>query len=350
MKNKDYGENYGEKLGREFDGKLSKEELIARIDEIFSAGEHLKATDLMRRLDIPKPTLYRYLRFLEDHLHAPLDKDFEGRYFYTDITFRVPHLMTSKSQLNAAKEMANLLEVVKGTPVYEEVKKVFDLLSSAAPKVDEWGREYDKSAKAGGREVARKIFLGAPSVGFSREIWDIISEAMEKNRNLKFNYTKVGGKVISRTVQPWQLVFDDGNWNLWAYDYYFKEAHLFTLSEMSRPEITSDTFELPEDFDFRKTTPGTFGSYTSKDLKKYRIKLEKGSYIENRATKRIWGWEQKIEHDAEGNSILEFMSNQYHPILTWVRSWGPDVEPLEPAALVEEWKTGIKMLGEKVGR
>lgn len=337
-----------EDLSDGFDGKLSKEELIARIDEIFSAGEHLKAVDLMRRLDIKKPTLYRYLNFLEKHLHAPLDKDFEGRFFYTDTTFRVPHLMTSRSQLNAAKEMANLLEVVKGTPVYEEVKKVFDLLSSAAPKVDELGREYDKTAKIGGKEVSRKIFLGAPSVGFSREIWDTISDAMEKNHNLKFNYTKVGGKVGSKTVQPWQLIFDDGNWNLWAYDYYYKEAHLFTLSEMSRVEITKDTFELPEDFDFRKTTPGTFGSYTNANFQKYRLLLKKDSYIENRASKRIWGWEQKIEHDDEGNTIIEFTSNQHQPILTWIRSWAADIEPLEPKQLVEEWKKGIRLLSEKL--
>lgn len=335
------------KTGKKKRSRLSHEQKIALLDSYLSTGGCYTMDQLSDLTGMSRATVYRYKDILIE-LNAPLACDEKNRYYYTDKTFRIPHLMTTGAQYKAAKEMKELLESMKGQPFYDEVKKVFDLLATAAPKTDEFGKEYDLEVSRDSSNPVRKIFLGAPCSDFSSEIWYIISDAMDKNRNISFYYINADGHIGHKTVQPWQLVFDAGNWNLWCWDYKTKETRMLTLTQMSQVEMTKDTFELPENYDLRNRTPGTFGAYVGEEVMSYKILFYKDAYITSRVVKRNWGWNQKIEIDDDGNTILSFDSDQYHPILTWVRSWGPSVKPLQPEQLVDQWESGLDEIWDQM--
>ena len=56
-----------------------------------------------------------------------------------------------------------------------------------------------------------------------------------------------------RIVAPYQLIFDEGNWNVRCYDYKAKDKRLFTVSEMKNFSLydgRTNAFEIPDDFDF----------------------------------------------------------------------------------------------------
>ena len=118
---------------------------------------------------------------------------------------------------------------------------------------------------------------------------DNLFEQITDLENLKLAYLKaLKGKRLPqnlsklRRVQPWQLIFDNGNWNLHGYP--------------------------------------------------ARV-----------AQKSIWGENQSIEKDKKhpgpknDGIILSFRSNQREAIWTWVWQWADEAWPLEPKELVENW-------------
>lgn len=320
------------------------------IDENIASGHYPSEDDLMEMLEsnslgVSRATFYRLLKTLSDDFNAPIVRNKEmGGYEYTNKTYRIPALLTTEEQLNAARVMRNMLDIIEGTPLYDEAKVVFDRLSTIAPR----DNELTSRSSAGNPLLSdftkkRVIFLGAPCVNYSEKTWNIIMEAIKKNTLISFMYKTVyETDSIKRTLAPWQLIFDNGNWNVYGFDYHSKAARVYTLAQMSDISLRKEEFTLPEDFDFRHATSGAFGCYIGQESYPFSIKLT--GYIARTASKRICGANQIIKElahteDPEQDSvILSFDSNQFYPILTWIQSWGADAVPLEPASLVQEWK------------
>ena len=150
-------------------------------------------------------------------------------------------------------------------------------------------------------------------------------------------------------MRPYQLIFDNGCWELWAQS--LKQKHegmrLFNLSRINDIEIQDASFSLPADYNFMNKVTGSFGCYRDECQKLYKIKFLKDSYAWLYSKDRVWGDNQTVEEIQDGY-ILSFEANQYKPILRWVLGWGDEVEPIEPEELVTEWKNKIMNITKKL--
>lgn len=332
-------------------------ERLLFIDNIISSGLKPTWKGLVTLLEdagfkTSRASVFRDLKDLKEQFHAPLSTNEYGGYYYREPTFRVPALLTSEEQIKAAKIMRNLLETLKGSAIYDDAVKVFDTLSTALSLSEDFNYGKEKH-KAEAEEIDniqnRVIFLGAPNVNLAPSVWRFVYSAIQKNQIIVFKYRTVRQKEdVQHAVAPYQLIFENGNWNLWGYEYNSKRRLLFTLSQMKDLHLHSQKgeafeFSLPKDFDFRGTTPASFGCYNSPTFETYKIKLK--NYAARYAKNRIWGDEQKITETDDG-IILEFESNQYAPILGWILSWAEDATPLEPERLVEDWKAHVRKMAE----
>jgi predicted DNA-binding transcriptional regulator YafY len=64
----------------------------------------------------------------------------------------------------------------------------------------------------------RIIVPPIPETQFSPEVWNIACEALRKNRVLKFEYRSTWNSGFTpRRLRPYQLLFDNGAWYLYAY-------------------------------------------------------------------------------------------------------------------------------------
>ena len=194
--------------------------------------------------------------------------------------------------------------------------------------------------------------MGAPEADIKNEVWDKIYKAMGKNAVLQIEYTSEG-KTKSETykVQPYQLIFDNGIWELWAY--CLRQKHegmrLFNLSRISSVGILelSGKFVLPKNYTFKNFVVGNFGCFNDENPQIYKIKFHKDSYAWLYSKDRIWGAKQTIEECDDGY-ILSFEASQFKPILRWILGWGKDAEPLEPADLVKCWKDTVLEMAEQI--
>jgi len=337
---------------------MDKYERILFIDELISSGNRPNQTEIIQALrkkcgSIDRTTVWRDLKDLETKFHAPLDiqeyVDSTGKrkkgYIYTEPKFRVPAMFSSGDKIKSAQVMIHLLDNIKGSPLYDEVVNVFKELGTEAPVIDSKGGAHFSIDSA-----ERIIFIGSPCVEVQKEIWDILKKSLQDNKIIKFDY-----KNSERTVAPYQLIFNKGNWNLWCYDYTKKDRRLFHISEMENIHFKSEKekeYVLPKDFDFRLLTPGYFGTYLSKD--KCLIKVHMKGFSAQYASCRQWGENQTINYLSNGEIELSFETNQFNlsdnnamqggPILTWILGCGDEAIPLEPQKLVEIWRKKIKLM------
>lgn len=319
--------------------------------------QHLSIKDmseLLIRNGLKKGASYQNLyKWLPDELNEYcVEKDSEGKYFYNNTYAEQSKISQEidKTELSEAQKkeqisiISSFLASIKDSPVYEKAK---EFLTKEEAKLQSFRNTNTNSAN-----YSRILFMGAPEADIKNEIWDKIYKAMGTNAVLQIEYTSEG-KTKSETykVQPYQLIFDNGIWELWAY--CLRQKHegmrLFNLSRISSVGILelAGKFVLPKNYTFKNFVVGNFGCFNDENPQIYKIKFHKNSYAWLYSKNRIWGAKQTIEECDDGY-ILSFEASQFKPILRWILGWGKDAEPLEPADLVKCWKDAVHEMAEKI--
>ena len=314
------------------------------IDEIIASGRKLKWDQIVSELNevydlkTSKSAFFRDIKELQEKYQAPIDTDFETNgYFYTDPKYRLPRFYTDENAAKAARLIKTLMDMVKGNPLYKEAQEVFESLSIENHDLSIENIKINKKP-----DNDRIIFVGAPNTQVPAETWRIIDKALRENRVITFDYiSNVEKESKGRMVQPWQLIFDDGNWNLHGLNVVKHVAHRYSLEKMKNLKITNDVFTLPKDYDFRNLTRGSFGCMADDDFQDYKIHLH--GYAARYAKTKVWGDNQTITSDKrnpgpDGDGIiLTFRTNQLMCVQRWVWKWADEALPIEPKELVDDW-------------
>ena len=314
------------------------------IDEIIASGRKLKWNEMISEMNekyelrTSKSSFFRDIEELEEKYGAPIDTDFETNgYFYTDPKYRLPRFYTDENAAKAAKLIKTLMDMVKSNPLYKEAQEIFESLAIENHDLSIENIKINKKP-----ENDRIIFVGAPNKEIPAETWRLIDQALQKNLVITFDYQSLTDKKPSnRRVQPWQLIYDNGNWNLHALDVVKKGRRRYSLSEMKNIKLTKEVFSLPKDYDFRKMTMGSFGCMCHDYYLDFKIHLH--GYASRYAKNRLWGENQTIVADKKNPGpdgdgiILSFRSNQLYSIQRWTWQWADEAFPLEPKELVDDW-------------
>ena len=314
------------------------------IDEIIASGQRLKWSQIIYELykkyniKTSKTTFFFFFFNLNKKYQAPIDIDTETNgYFYTDPKYRLPRFYTDENAAKAAKLIKTLMDMVKDNPLYSEAQEVFQSLSIENPDLAIENIKINNKS-----ENDRIIFVGAPNKNISAETWRIIDKALHENRVITFEYQSLTDeKPKYRLVQPWQLIYDNGNWNLHALNIAKNKKRRYSLSEMKNIQLTKEIFTLPKDYDFRNMTRGSFGCMCHDDFLNFKIHLH--GYAARYAKNRIWGENQTITPDEKNPGpdgdgiILSFRSNQLFSIRRWTWQWADEAFPIAPKELVDDW-------------
>lgn len=309
-------------------------------------------SELLIRNGLKKGASYQNLyKWLPDELNEYcVEKDSKGKYFYNNTYAEQSKISQEidKKELSEAQKreqisiISSFLDSIKDSPVYEKAK---EFLTKEEAKLKSFGNTNSAN-------YSRILFMGAPEADIKKETWDKIYKAMGTNAILQIEYTPEG-KIKSEIykVQPYQLIFDNGIWELWAY--CLRQKHegmrLFNLSRISSVGILelAGKFVLPKNYSFKNFVVGNFGCFNDEKPQVYKIKFPKDSYAWLYSKDRIWGAKQTIEECDDGY-ILSFEASQFKPILRWILGWGDEAVPLEPADLVKSWKDAVHEMAEQI--
>lgn len=321
------------------------------IDEIIASGRKLKWNQIISELNdkykikTGRTSFFRDIKELTEKYQAPIDTDFEtSGYFYTDPKYRLPRFYTDDNAAKSAKLIKTLMDIVKGNPLYKEAQEVFESLAIEKQDLSIENIKINKSP-----DNDRIIFVGAPNKDIPAETWRLLDKALRENLIITFDYQSLTDtKPSPRRVQPWQLIFDNGNWNLHALDVIKNGKRRYSLGEMKNIQLTKEVFTLPKDYDFRKMTRVSFGCMCHDCFLDYKIHLH--GYAARYAKNRIWGENQNISPDKKNPGpdgdgiILSFRSNQLFSIRRWTWQWADEAIPIAPEELVTNWQERRKRI------
>jgi predicted DNA-binding transcriptional regulator YafY len=304
---------------------------IYYIDRQISRGRYPKATELAREYEVSLSTITRDIAFMKERLRAPIAYDaFHRGFYYTEKTYRVPAGYAAPEDILALGMARNLLRPYRDTPLYGAACELFD--SVCAPF----------TTGENPRWFENRIVVPPPaSCPPPCDAWDAVIAGLRDNRVIAFDYRGTWDAAYRpRRARPYQLLFNMGLWQLYAWAEDRGAIRIFTLSRMRAAAVTEDTFTLPEDYDYQnRGDESWFGVFRGD--KKYRFLIELYDEGAARATERVWATGQKILEETNEYSRMEFFSAQYEMVFAWLLSLGPDARPLEPERLVRDWREAI---------
>ena len=307
------------------------------IDREIASGKFPNTTTLAKANETGTATISRDLDFMRDRLRAPIEYDFTHKgFYYTEGTFRLPASFGSAEDIMAMGMAKTLLSLYKNTPIYDAAKNLMESVTAPLGEAKN-SRWYEE----------RIIVPAVPSVQFSPEIWQCVCEGLQKNRVLCFEYRATWKSGYTpRHVRPYQLLFDNGAWYLYAYSKEGKGVRMYSLSRIQNISLEDETFKFPATADFRAQLGGSyFGAYSTEKKIRFRIAFYNDGAM--RIKERLWAADQRITETKDG-VILSFSSAQYGKVLELVLANGRDALPLEPTQLVKDWRDNLSDMQKRI--
>lgn len=238
----------------------------------------------------------------------------------------------AKNQIVLIAGIKGLLQQYKGTPLFDNIEKLFYLFE---PKI----------AKSSGLLSSARIAV-PPQMEFNINTnnWEKILRAMEQNKKIKARYVapwySKEKNEIQRTLCPYQILLDNGTVYLFAHSEYHGGEYLYDLNKFEGITVTNESFELPEDYDFTKRCKGEhLGAFSSDEILNYEIEVTGFSSYwikEHKLTDN-----QTFEDLGAKHVIVRFSSCQHNKVMELVLGMGADAKPLAPKSFVDKWKKKV---------
>ncbi|SEL82776.1 YafY family protein [Paenibacillus sp. OK003] len=196
--------------------------------------EVVSARELAERLEVSRRTIYRDIDTLTfaglpifTHQGAMGGVGLMKAYKMDKLLFTPHDIQTLLTSLKSYKQLFDHNEIVF---VLEKLNAIH--------------RGSDTGIKAGRFAVDLSLNQGNESL---RNLLSYMETAMNEQRYLVFDYGDRDGKISSRTVEPYQIVFKESSWYLQSYCVDREDFRIFKLARMSSLQVSEDGY-VPRDF------------------------------------------------------------------------------------------------------
>ncbi|MDR3170039.1 MAG: WYL domain-containing protein [Treponema sp.] len=313
------------------------------IDRRIASGAYPNTRQLAQEYETSPSTISRDIDFMRAQLDAPIVYDHQRNgYYYTEKTFRLPAGFVGDKDMLALGMAKTLLSLYRDTPLYECARELLDLITTPlVASLREGARKPEETPWYESRVVVPQV----ASAPVSPEVWEVIIHGLRENRLITFEYQGAWDEDYrSRRVRPYQLLFDNGAWYLYAHAEDRAAIRIFSIARMRQATLTATTFTLPPDYEYRAYTDSYFGVFAGAQSCRFRVAFYDEAIVW--VQDRRWANDQYIEEIAQG-IVITFSSTQYEKVLEWVLSQGGNAHPFEPPELVQDWKAAIASMAAR---
>ena len=170
----------------------------------------------------------------------------------------------------------------------------------------------------------------------SQDIFNSIKFAILDKKIISFEYYSKGNSTY-RKIEPIKLLFKSYNWYIYGFCLFRNDYRLFKLSRINHLEVLEDKFERCDE-----TSSIVDNAFYNQNLVPVKLMFDKSvSY-------RVFDEFDKSEIEIDDKFLIvntNLPSNDY--LFSYLLSFGPNVELLEPYNLREEFKKVIKEISRK---
>jgi len=303
-------------------------------DDRVRAKKYPNATALAEKFELSTKTAQRDIDFMRDRLLCPLDYDSSQKgYYYDDETFSLPMIYLSSEELSSLLIARKMLRDISGGFIGDEISSIVDKITNVLSKHIATGDKIDDA-------FSFQLIEYSPA---PEQVFKAILEGCLKKRCLSFTYYSPATEEKSgRVVEPYHLFNYMGTWHTIGYCHLRKGIRDFALSRISEAKVLTESFKIPDDFEFKKYFLSTFGLYKGKSTKEVTLRFtpEKSKWIKD----QIWHKDQKARYLRDGSLELSFPVSDFSEITREILKHGDAVEVIKPKTL----RDLIKAEAEKI--
>lgn len=289
--------------------------MILLENEVISAGA------LAKRLEVSSRTIYRDIDTLT----------MAGLPIFTTqgVTGGVGLMKSYKieKKLFTPKDIQTLLTSLSSYRQLYNHKEIIHVLE----KLGNIGQEGVKSEKASSFAVDLSLNQGNRSL---RSLLSSVEIAINEERYIAFDYINKDGKVTSRKIEPYRVVFKESSWYLQAFCTLKEDYRIFKLARMTKLQV------LPETFVSRDFSPLTMdgSDWMSQEMVPVTIRISLS--LKEKVVER-YGEENIIS--VEGDrclAIFPIVNNEYgYNVLL---RFGAKCEIIEPSDVREAFQNYLR--------
>jgi proteasome accessory factor B len=163
-------------------------------------------------------------------------------------------------------------------------------------------------------------------------VLEILTEAWATGHKVRIGYrSPSSGQLRERVLSPYTLEPATSGIYVIGQDDWANAIRTFKLERLESAQLLDETFAIPEDFDpevYLATSWGIMAGDHEAEVV-LRFTAQATPYVRERR----WHASQQVELAADGGCILRVKVSEPQEMQPWIRSWGSQVEVLEPAGL-----------------
>jgi predicted DNA-binding transcriptional regulator YafY len=292
--------------------------------ERLQSGRPLKAKDLAQEFEVSVRTAYRDLDFLRDEWRAHVEYDHhKGTYRLTEPLATLPLVTISQGELIAIYFAEKILQQYRGTPFEADVASAFSKIQRLLPEEVKVAPES--------LDAYLSLDLGPVHTPEAAVFGDVLVALRRRRRALVRYQSLSSGRTTYRRIHAYHVFNVRGNWYVAAWDENRKAVRDFAIHRIRRITVTTDAYEIPREFDFKKYTAESFG--IEKGTRAAEVVIRFGPRQARWIRERKWHRSARIQLEIGGGLVLRLRVAETSELRRWVLQFGSEAEVLAPASL-----------------
>ncbi len=181
------------------------------------------------------------------------------------------------------------------------------------------------------------------------KVFDVIARAWSERLRVRLRYQGLGTRKPYRDkVSPYLI--EPSPWSdsvyLIGHSDVFAGIATYRLDRILEARLTSEGFDLPEDFDEEQLLRFAWGIWRSEGTPQMVVLRFRPGTAAKRLMESVWHPLEEVEVLEDGGCIWKAPIAEWREMLPWIRGWGSDVEALEPEALRAELRREARRLSK----
>jgi predicted DNA-binding transcriptional regulator YafY len=303
---------------------IDRAERLSAIEKmLFRNSSGLRVVEIAAACGVDRRTIYRDLDALEK-LNIPISQQ-DGRFFIN----RDYYLATIRLNFNEAVAMFIAARVLSRN-AEQQTPHVVSALSKLGGALPE-----PLSSHIG--YIADSL-RGSPVDRSFIQVLEVVTRAWFERRKIRLWVSLVkNGEISMHDVSPYFIEpTTNGGMYTIGFDESSQKVRAFKLEWVKRIKMLDDTYDIPAQVDRRRYLESVWGMMGGDSEEKTRVVLAFPADMTPLIKERTWHTSQRVETLEDKRCTLSVQVADWRELLPWIRSWGAQVEVLEPQALREE--------------
>ena len=290
------------------------------------SGAHVD--ELAELVECTRRTVYRDLDALGLAGFPVTSERRDGRTYYRFVdTYRIGDVPFTADEVLALAFGEDLLRTLEGTVFHDSIRSALaKIRAGLGPELAEYLARLGQAFRV----------LPGPHKNYARfrDTIRTLNDAVVARRTVRMRYrTGRTGKTATRELDPYRVWYRLGGLYVVGFDHLSGEIRTFAVDRIGALEAGERRFRVREGFDFDAYIGGSFG-VVAEPAVRVRIRFE-GSWG-NYVAERTWHPSQVLTRLGDGRLELAMEVGGGSELRSWILSFGPGAEVLEPESLRAE--------------